>query len=285
MTGPRVGLRAPAGPAELYLDLMKKSLTRYLFLDEEVQELAGWGWRRKAYEPVRAGLARLGLILVRPGPGDRSMRARGEGWPGHAETMVGLRRLDNVQHCVTEVLRDAIPGDLIETGVWRGGTTIFMRAVLAAYGDADRTVWVADSFRGFPVPDPAHYPAGAHIDVDFPWLRVSREQVAANFARYGLLDGRVRFLEGWFKDTLPHAPIERLSVVRLDGDLYESTMDAIAALYPKLSVGGFLIVDDYGCIEECRRAITDYRTAHGITETIETIDWTGVFWRKEHASP
>jgi O-methyltransferase len=90
----------------------------------------------------------------------------------------------------------------------------------------------------------------------------------------------VQFLKGWFKDTLPQAPIERLAVARLDGDMYESTMTAIEALYPKVQPGGFVIVDDYGAVPACKRAIEDYRARFGITEPIETIDWTGVYWRK-----
>ena len=93
------------------------------------------------------------------------------------------------------------------------------------------------------------------------------------------MDEQVKFLKGWFKDTLPKALIEKFSLVRLDGDMYESTMDAIVNLYPKLSVGGFLIVDDY-CIENCKKAITDYRIANNITDTIIDIDGTGIFWQK-----
>jgi O-methyltransferase len=156
-----------------------------------------------------------------------------------------------------------------------------MRAILQAHGDASRRVWVADSFQGLPPPDPAKYPADEgdthHTHAD---LAVSLEQVRSHFERYGLLDDRVRFLKGWFKDTLPAAPIERLAVARLDGDMYESTMDALKSLYPKLSPGGYLIVDDFGYAEACRQAVHDYRGAHGITEEIVTIDWTGSYWRK-----
>jgi O-methyltransferase len=190
--------------------------------------------------------------------------------------MIGLKRLDNLQYCVTDVLRRGVPGDLIETGAWRGGATIFMRAILEAYGDTERQVWVADSFQGLPRPDPERWPAEAG---DEHWrmgqLAVSLEDVQANFARYGLLDERVRFLPGWFKDTLPTAPIERLAVLRLDGDIYGSTMEALEALYPKLSVGGYVIVDDYGAIPQCKEAVTDFRSAHGIIDLMETVDWTG----------
>jgi hypothetical protein len=195
--------------------------------------------------------------------------------------MIGLRRLDNLQTCVEDVLRRGVPGDLIETGVWRGGATILMRAVLKAHGVTDRAVWVADSFEGLPPPDTTKYPQDAGIELHrFRYLAVSLEQVQANFAAYGLLDGQVRFLKGWFCDTLPACPVERLAVLRLDGDLYESTMDALVHLYPKLSVGGYLIVDDYGAVEACRRAVHDYRDRQGIRDEIQAIDGSGVYWRR-----
>jgi hypothetical protein len=100
------------------------------------------------------------------------------------------------------------------------------------------------------------------------------------FARYDLLDDQVRFLPGWFKDTLPRAPIERLALLRIDGDLYESTWDALSMLYPRLCVGGFVIVDDYYCIPACRQAVDEYRQRAGITTPLEAVDWTGVFWQK-----
>jgi len=90
----------------------------------------------------------------------------------------------------------------------------------------------------------------------------------------------VKFLPGWFRDTLPAAPIERIAVLRLDGDMYESTMLALSTLYPKVSAGGFLIVDDYGALPNCRLAVEDFRTAQGITDPIVTVDWTGAYWRK-----
>jgi hypothetical protein len=195
--------------------------------------------------------------------------------------MIGLERLDNLQRCVENALEDDVPGDLIETGVWRGGATIFMRAILKAYGVADRRVWVADSFEGLPPPDREKYPQDAgDPHYTFKELCVSLEEVKRNFERYGLLDDQVRFLKGWFKDTLPAAAIERLAVVRLDGDMYESTMDGLVHLYPKLSAGGYLIVDDYGAVAGCRRAVEDYRASRGITEEIRDIDGIGVFWRR-----
>jgi hypothetical protein len=276
---------APAADAaERYLDLMALALTCYL-----------WGEGMQPVQPgelrsarARAGarllgrvLGRRGIFLARAAPYDPRARAEGLDHPLQADTMIGLARLANLRACVVDVLRRNVPGDLIETGVWRGGATIYMRAILAAYGVTDRTVWVADSFRGLPPPDPGRYPADAgDLHHQASHLAVGLEQVRANFAKYGLLDERVRFLEGWFKDTLPRAPIERLAVLRLDGDLYESTMDALVHLYPKLSPGGYVIVDDYGYAEACRRAVADYRERHGIGDEILPVDWSGVYWRR-----
>jgi O-methyltransferase len=142
-------------------------------------------------------------------------------------------------------------------------------------------VWVADSFAGVPKPDRFNYPEDGNIRLDLAAdvLAVSEDTVQANFKRFGLLDDRVRFLAGWFKDTLQPSPIDRLAVLRLDGDLYESTMQALNALYPRLSGGGFCIIDDYHAIGACRQAVTDYRQEKGIVAKISEIDGSGVFWR------
>ena len=196
--------------------------------------------------------------------------------------MIGLRRMSNIQECVNAVMTDGVPGDLIETGVWRGGACIFMKANLKAWGDITRKVWVADSFEGLPKPNGAIFPADDGDELfKLGGLAVGVDQVKNNFRRYDLLDERVEFLVGWFKDTLPTAPLDQLSIIRLDGDMYESTIQAIEVLYPKLSPGGFCIVDDFGShVSQCQRAIHDYRSAHGITDPIIDIDGTGAYWRK-----
>ena len=270
-------------PQNLYLDLLKKSLTRYLFAEtyqqmRPIKPLLA----RALFAPLRQLLSASRLEVVRRVHYDPTKRAEGRDWPAEAETMIGLKRLDNLQYCITEVLRQSVPGDLIETGAWRGGATILMKAVLKAYGDESRRVWVADSFEGLPKPDAKRYPADRG-DSHWTWshLAVPLDEVKRNFSRYGLLDERVRFLAGWFRDTLPSAPIKRLAVLRLDGDIYESTMDALRFLYPKLSIGGFVIVDDYGAVPACKAAVQDYRLKQNITEPIIPIDWSGVYWQRQ----
>jgi O-methyltransferase len=275
---PKPGSRA----AELYLDLLQKTLTRFAF-GETFEPI------RPPKGPVRRGLlalfrlimVRRDLFVVRRPRFDPALRAEGKDWPAEAETMVGLKRLENLQYCITEVLRDGVPGDLLEAGVWRGGASIFMKGCLEALGDCGRRVWLADSFEGLPPPDPVRYPKDEG-DRHWQWRRlaVPEDEVRDNFRRYGLLDDRVRFLRGWFADTLPAAPVDRLAVLRLDGDMYGSTMETLQPLYPKVSPGGFIIVDDYGAVPACRAAVEDYRSEHGVSEPLVPIDWTGVFWRK-----
>ena len=241
---------------DLYIDLLKRVLTDEIY-------------------------AQKGDIGLEGLPFEMNRRRQGRDWPSRAHTMVGALRLQNVQDCVEAVLRDGVPGDFIETGVWRGGVAIFMRALLQAHADTTRRVWIADSFQGLPPPDPERYPVDHDSSLhEFEQLAVSRDEVMRNFSRYELLDDRVTFIEGWFRDTLPTCDVGQLAIMRLDGDMYESTYIALDSLYPKLSPGGFCIIDDYGAIPACAQAVHDFRNAHSITEELVSIDWTGVFWRR-----
>jgi hypothetical protein len=245
-------------PVDLYLDLLQKTLTNVIYEDPPI--------------PFRPD---------DPATYDREARLGGRDWPSLAHTMVGEARLANVRSCLETVIADGVPGDFIETGVWRGGVCIFARGVLKAHGADDRDVWVADSFAGMPKPGDGDYPVDSELglykfnDV----LGVSLETVQENFRRYDLLDEHVHFLPGWFHETLPSAPIEQLAVIRLDGDLGSSTEDALTHLYPKLSPGGFVIVDDYQ-IPACQKAVHDYRAAAGIEEPLIEIDTWAAYWRK-----
>jgi len=225
---------------------------------------------------VSVGRNTDGTVMSRELTGDQlRLRSAGMDWPSHGLTMVGLRRLDDLQACVESVVREGIEGDLIEAGAWRGGASILMRATLDSLGAADRTVWVADSFEGFPLGEDEEDDLGV-----FDFLAVPLEEVRANFARFGL-DRGTRFVEGFFDETLPQLTGRSWSLVRLDADTYETTQLALRCLYPGLAVGGFLIVDDYGALDECSAAVEDFRREHRITEPLEKIDWTGVRWRRE----
>jgi hypothetical protein len=210
-------------------------------------------------------------------------RTAGMDWPLHGLTMVGLARLDDLQRCVESVVRDGVEGDLIEAGTWRGGASILMRATLDSLGADERTLWVADSFQGFPPVERDGEGYDLRVDlagVDF--LAAPLEEVNESFARFGL-DHGVEFVPGFFEDTLPGLSDGTWSVVRLDGDTYEATRFSLQMLYPGLSAGGYLIVDDYLQIDPCREAVDDFRREHGITEALQQIDWSCARWRRERS--
>ncbi|MGN6252661.1 MAG: TylF/MycF/NovP-related O-methyltransferase [Marmoricola sp.] len=280
-------MTTPAQLRSLYLDLMKRSLTGALAEDNDSilggVRTAGSPSRVKRAADVLGKLAqRANVEIALKKPYDPRVREIGMDWPARAESMIGLRRMDNIQQCIASIVEDEVPGDLIETGVWRGGAVIFMQANLKAWGATDRRIFAADSFQGLPRPNVAEYPADeGDTFYQQTGLGVGADVVRHNFERYGLWDDNIEFLVGWFKDTLPVAPVERLALMRLDGDLYESTIQALDALYPKLSPGGFCIIDDYGTlVSQAQAAVHDYRSRHQITEEIVDIDGSGAYWRK-----
>ena len=217
---------------------------------------------------------------------DRGERAPGTLGPTTAHTMVGVDRLRNVRDLVQTALDENIPGDFIETGVWRGGCCILMRGILAANGVRDRKIYVADSFTGVPPPKADLYPVdrGSRLHLHRE-LAVPLDVVKANFDRYGLLDEQVIFVEGPFCDTLAFLECGRFAVIRLDGDLYESTYVALQHLYPKLSPGGFVIIDDFGVVPECRQAVLDYRKRFEIEAAMHEVDRSGIWWRNPLEQP
>jgi O-methyltransferase len=262
---------------EQYLKLLRTCLTRsfsepgYAEIPKNTRTLLK-STRYAGYSLIQGMLKPLHLSLV------QTNRPSGE-------TMMGMGALENLHSCMKHVLADSVEGDFVETGVWRGGGTIYMRGFLKAYRDQHRKVWVADSFEGLPKPkDEYEADKGSQLWAS-EYLAVSVDQVRKNFAFYDLLDDRVCFLKGFFSDTMPKAPIDRIAVLRLDGDMYESTIVVLKHLYPKLSAGGFVIVDDYGMLPECNRAVEDYRKSLNITDPLQIIGYVngaplGAYWRK-----
>jgi Macrocin-O-methyltransferase (TylF) len=274
-------LVATTGPAicrALYLDLVKRCLVNTIYEDPPISV-----YERSGQSPAF----------------DMNARVTGRDWPSKAHTMIGLTRLTNIQTLAESVFKHRVQGDFVETGVWRGGATIFMRALLKAYGILDRKVWVVDSFCG--LPGRMLTSSKSYTSPELRELRksmykndaesveralddlaegTSHEEVMMNFARYDLLDQQVRFLPGWFQDTLPQAPISNLALIRLDGDLYDSTYQALQWLYPKVSIGGYVVVDDYNTFSECRQAVGDYLGSLNMTVDMVAVDDEAIFWKK-----
>lgn len=271
-------IRAPvpaAGVQSLraaYLGLLKLALC----------DLAGAGTRTVSWSGERRVFSR-----DLTGAEQLQWRAAGRDWPLNALTMTGLRRLDDLQACVEAVIGEGVQGDMIEAGAWRGGSSILMRATLNALGASERTVWVADSFQGFPVPEQDGDSADIELETEMrglEYLAPSLEMVSEHFDRLGLRDG-VRFVPGFFEDTMAGLGGGSWALIRLDGDTYKATRLCLEALYPGLAAGGYVILDDYLFLDGCRRAVDDFRREHGITEPIEGIDYNAARWRRETPAP
>jgi O-methyltransferase len=271
-----------------YLWLLKRALVNLIYPEHELRIEY---FEESPHESEKNGRERflrdIGHLRSDQLDALRSVKADGRVWRGKpsrfSHTMVGLLRLDNLERCAEAVFRDGVTGDFVEAGVCQGGAAIFLRALQVAYGESERRLWAADSFQG--LPKPSMEPDLAQ-DMDFsenrqPWLSWDLASVADHFRRYDLLDDGVRFLQGWFSDTLPQAPVERIALLRIDADLYQSTREVLMSLYDRVSPGGYVIVDDYGAFEPCRKAVDEFRQMQGIDAPMHRIDWTGVFWRKQ----
>jgi O-methyltransferase len=266
-----------------YLELLRRALVNLIYPEHELRiewlEANGTAdeGRDRALRDIRYRHAAAFADLL-------AAKQDGSVWRGKpwrfSHTMVGMRRLEHLQWCGERVFEDGVPGDFLEAGVCQGGASILLRALQVVFGEPHRRTWLADSFEGLPVP--SHE---ADTNYDFsetkqPWLAFPRAAVEDNFRTYDLLSDEVVFLPGWFRDTLAGAPVRSLAILRLDADLYESTRDVLAALYDRVSPGGFIVVDDYNAFEPCRRAVQEFRAARGIAEPIRRIDRMSVYWRR-----
>jgi O-methyltransferase len=270
-----------------YLWLLKRALTNLIYPEDE-QRL--WLLSGPAGPPaVPPTQEYLRDIRYLDPEGHTSLRRAKESGrlihrqPGrYSHTMIGLHGLSRIERSAEELFQQGVPGDFVDAGTCRGGAAIFMRALQTAFGESQRRVWVADSFTGVPA-STSNVDIAAGLDFStprYPWLAASLEMVRDNFRTYELLDDHVRFLPGLFADTLAAAPIEQIALLRLDADLYSSTSDALSALYDRVADDGVVIVDDYGGLEPCRRAVDDFRAARGITAPLQRINWCEVWWRK-----
>lgn len=223
-------------------------------------------------------------IELKQEPFSAGKRSGGTDWPLYGVTMIGTTRLNNLQELLTSVLQENVPGAFVECGVWRGGASVFAKAVLTAYG-SDREVHLVDSFQGLPPNTTSQDTINWH---KMDYLRVAQDQVAGAFQRYGLLDSRVHFHKGYFRYALPawraQGGIGPIAVLRMDGDMFESTMDQLYNLYDAVSPGGYIIIDDY-TIPECHKAVHEFLDRHGLKHKITQVDAYGAWLRKDAAVP
>jgi O-methyltransferase len=196
-----------------------------------------------------------------------TLREIGADWPSKALTMIGLKRLRQLKEACIDVIDKGVEGDFIETGIMMGCVSMELKV--------NRTIWGFDSFEGLPKPDPKYDPLDDQHHT-FDELRISKEQVEESIKSYGL--SNIKLVKGWFKDTLPIAPIEKIAILRLDGDMYESTIQALEALYPKLQKGGYCIIDDYA-LNGAKRAVHDYIDSNKLDVDMIPIDPYSIYWK------
>jgi hypothetical protein len=268
-----------------YLDLLKKALVNLIYPEHELrlrylEARDGRADRlrvQRALRDLRYEDAASFTELVTGKQDGRNFRGA---VTRDAHTMVGLRRLENIEWCAAQVFAAGVEGDFLEAGVCQGGASIFMRALQVAYGEERRRMWVADSFEGLPAPR-------SEVDegLDFteerqPWLAASLESVQDNFRTYDLMSEDVRFIRGWFSESLAPSEVTNIALLRVDADLYESTRDVLLALYDRVTPGGFIIVDDYHAFTACRTAVDEFRAERGIADPLRRVDWTATYWQK-----
>lgn len=273
---PEAGLRAR------YLDLLKAALVNLIYPEHELRiellesEESSTDLARRLRDIRYSDLGQFDALLAHKRDG-RNWRRRVTRF---SHTMIGLQRLQNLEYCAQRVFADQIPGDFLEAGVCQGGAAIFLRALQVAHGEERRLTWLADSFEGLPEPSLEQDRGYDFQETVHPWLAASLDAVKDNFRTYGLLSDEVRFLPGWFADSLPNAAVGPLAILRIDADLYLSTRQVLDGLYDKVQPGGFVIVDDYYAFPPCRAAVDEFRAEHSISEPITRVDWTGIFWCK-----
>ena len=203
-------------------------------------------------------------------------------WSKVAYTGIDVEGLNNIRECCEDVILNSVPGDFLEAGVWQGGASIFAAGVFKAHSQNDRRVLVLDSFQGMPK---ANFACSKEtVDYsDLTGLAVSLNEVMENFSRFGVLEF-AQFIPGWLKDTLPGLECPEIAVLRLDNDYYESTKLCIDHLYDAVSVGGWIIVDDYDCVPGCNTAIDEFLSSRRLSPAMSRVNIrtkTGVYWRKD----
>ena len=178
--------------------------------------------------------------------------AFGRGLSLHAVTMAGHRRMRSVQELVQLVARRKVNGSYAETGVWRGGMSIFATAALQLYGLGHRPVYLCDSFNGVPLPRNTSVRTDETAYRIQWYLHVNELHVQKMFQKYGVWSPSVHMVKGFYVHSMPpfRAELqqrgERLAILRLDGDIYDSTVDVLYNLYDLVEVGGFVVIDDFG---------------------------------------
>jgi O-methyltransferase len=200
-------------------------------------------------------------------------------------TMTSHERISALCHAVRYVTKHSIPGDVVECGVWRGGSAMAAALTLLGERDLARRLYLFDTFEGMPPPTEVDRAAGSGKsaalllkeadEASLIWAHAPLDEVRANLASTNYPADRIRFVKGRVEDTIPREAPEKIAILRLDTDWYASTRHELIHLYPKLSVGGVLVIDDYGHWEGARKAVDEYINDNHLPILLQRIDYTG----------
>jgi O-methyltransferase len=243
-------------------------------LSRDARKLAvGWRWR-------------LGYMLGTPVPSDYDERLARRIKAVRRDTLTTAPRIAALCDSVEYLVRSGVEGALVECGVWRGGSMMAAALTLLDLDAADRDLYLFDTFTGMPEPG-AEDVASAYdgyspqkrwrrqMRLGREWAGVPVEEVRARLEGTGYPTERIHLVPGMVEDTVPDQAPERIALLRLDTDWYASTRHQLEHLYPRLSVGGVLIVDDYGHYAGARRAVEDYFAERGGRPLLARVDYTG----------
>jgi hypothetical protein len=194
-------------------------------------------------------------------------------------SMCGKNEINQVKKLLTNIINNNISGCLIEMGIWRGGMSIWMQAILKYY-NSKRDIYLFDTFGTFPEPNHKKDIYLYNITKLLFENPASVNDVINNFKKMNLLDNNIKFIVGKFKNTIPNKPINNIALLRCDADHYDSTKIILEHYYWKINKGGYIIIDDYNNIHvACKNAVDEFRTKYNITNKIMDIYLDSVYWQ------
>ena len=202
-------------------------------------------------------------------------------------TMTSVARMYALYKAVEYLETGSIAGDIVECGVWRGGSMMVAAHTLMSLGNTTRTLHLFDTYEGLPRPD-------ENIDVDIfgnraidgwlphsagdeksHWAEAAIEEVQGNLSSTGYPAERVNYVKGMVERTIPDAAPKHIALLRLDTDWYSSTKHELEHLFPRIVRNGVLIIDDYGHFQGARLAVDEYMSGHNISILLNRIDYSG----------
>ena len=201
-------------------------------------------------------------------------------------TMTSAERIFSLIESVRYVINNKVPGDIVECGVWRGGSMMATAKTLLEHNNQEKVLYLFDTFEGMTKPDEIDVSNselnatkefnGTKIDSDSSnWCRATIDDVKSNLFSVGYDKSKIYFIKGKVEETLPFDDIKSISILRLDTDWYKSTKHELIHLFPKISKGGVLIIDDYGFWQGARKAVDEYFSENNIQILLNRIDKTG----------